>query len=137
MKLTITAKFRCWDVTPPTGENIDERVTLQAVTSDSEENKAWSRYTPDGRLTMAITNPAIHGAFVKGKDYLLTINPFDYTARELAIPTARGEVGYKAYALSTGGKTFDGRDMPAWEELPERIRGAWEAAASAIVGAAT
>ncbi len=43
-----------------------------------------------------------------------------------------GQVGYQAYAESTGGKTFDGRDMPSWEELPGRIQAAWDAAAKAI-----
>lgn len=39
--------------------------------------------------------------------------------------TKGGQVGYEAYAQSTGGKTFDGRDMPTWEQLPERIQRAW------------
>lgn len=42
-----------------------------------------------------------------------------------------GRIGYEAYANSTGGKTFDGRDMPKWEELPQRIRDAWHAAGGA------
>lgn len=46
------------------------------------------------------------------------------------------EVGYRAYAVSTGGKTFDGRDMPKWHDLPPRIKNAWGAAAAANVGAA-
>jgi hypothetical protein len=45
-----------------------------------------------------------------------------------------GKIGYEAYAQHTGGKTFDGRDMPRWEDLPERIRSAWRAAADAIRG---
>lgn len=28
-----------------------------------------------------------------------------------------GQIGYEAYGNSTGGKTFDGRDMPTWEEI--------------------
>lgn len=44
---------------------------------------------------------------------------------------AGGQVGYQAYAQSTGGKTFDGRDMPRWEQLPERIQQAWIAATQA------
>lgn len=45
---------------------------------------------------------------------------------------AFGRLGYDAYAQSTGGKTFDGRDMPKWDELPERIQTAWNAAADAV-----
>ena len=43
-----------------------------------------------------------------------------------------GKRGYEAYAVSTGGKTYDGRDMPTWDQLPERIRQAWIAAAADV-----
>lgn len=46
-----------------------------------------------------------------------------------------GQAGYEAYAKQTGGKTFDGRDMPTWEQLPDRIKEAWSAAAQGIVAA--
>lgn len=42
------------------------------------------------------------------------------------------QTGYEAYAAQTGGKTFDGRDMPTWDALPDRIRAAWSAAAAEI-----
>lgn len=42
-----------------------------------------------------------------------------------------GSSAYRAYAESTGGRTVDDRPMPAWPELPPRIRAAWEAAAAA------
>lgn len=42
-----------------------------------------------------------------------------------------GKVAYEAYAQFTGGKTFDGREMPTWENLTDRIRSAWEAASTA------
>lgn len=41
--------------------------------------------------------------------------------------------GYEGYAKSTGGKTFDGRDMPKWSELPPRIQDAWRDAIVAAV----
>jgi len=43
-----------------------------------------------------------------------------------------GQVGYEAYSIHTGGKTFDGRDMPLWDELPDDTKLAWGAAATAI-----
>lgn len=49
-----------------------------------------------------------------------------------------GQIGYEAYAESTGGKTWDGRDMPTWEQIRERegdvpkVTRAWEAAAAKI-----
>lgn len=42
---------------------------------------------------------------------------------------------YEAYATYTGGKTFDGRPMPTWAELPDRIKSAWQAASAAATGA--
>ncbi len=43
-----------------------------------------------------------------------------------------GRLGYETYGMTTGGRTFDGRDMPKWDELPQRIRDAWCNAADAI-----
>lgn len=46
-----------------------------------------------------------------------------------------GRIGYEAYKASTGGKTFDGRDMPTWEQVCERtphVAKAWEDAARAV-----
>lgn len=43
------------------------------------------------------------------------------------------QVAYEGYAAFTGGKTFDGREMPTWEALPERTRSAWQAALAAVV----
>jgi hypothetical protein len=44
-----------------------------------------------------------------------------------------GRAAYAGYGDRTGWKTYDGRVMPEWEELPERIREAWEAAGAAAV----
>lgn len=55
------------------------------------------------------------------------MNELDFT------PEGRkGKLGYEAYAKSTGGKTFDGRDMPSWNELGPKIQGAWVAAGEAV-----
>lgn len=43
-----------------------------------------------------------------------------------------GRLGYEAYAAHTGGKTYDGRAMPEWADLPDGIRAAWSASARAI-----
>lgn len=44
-----------------------------------------------------------------------------------------GRIGYEAYAKSTGGKTWDDRTMPEWDELPERIKVAWDAVGHAYL----
>jgi hypothetical protein len=46
------------------------------------------------------------------------------------------QTGYEAYAKYTGGKTFDGRSMPTWDELPPNIQGAWRAAVGAVLATA-
>ena len=51
--------------------------------------------------------------------------------------TGLAEKAYSAYGESTGGKTFDGRDMPKWDDLGERIQAAWCAAAQAVVDEVT
>lgn len=55
-------------------------------------------------------------------------------AAKRSTPTL-ARVGYEAYKTSTGGKTFDGRDMPTFDAIIERtphVARAWEAAADAI-----
>ena len=47
--------------------------------------------------------------------------------------SAQAKRVYEGYATSTGGKTFDGRQMPAWEELPDRIQETWRAAIAAAL----
>lgn len=42
------------------------------------------------------------------------------------------QVAYAAYGESTGGKTFDGRPMPEWDDLGEGIQRAWREAAAAV-----
>jgi hypothetical protein len=44
-----------------------------------------------------------------------------------------GEVGYRAYGDAVEWVNHVGRPMPVWEELPERVRIAWDRAAYAIV----
>lgn len=41
--------------------------------------------------------------------------------------------GYEGYAEWTGWKTYDGRDMPRWDDLPTRTRMAWVAGIGAAV----
>lgn len=43
-----------------------------------------------------------------------------------------GRVGYEAYGDYTGWKTFDGRDMPHWANLGERVQASWRVAGAAI-----
>lgn len=42
------------------------------------------------------------------------------------------QTAYAAYSQATGGLTHDGRPMPAWDDLGDRIRHAWASAALAL-----
>ena len=42
-------------------------------------------------------------------------------------------VAYMAYAKFTGGKTYDDKQMPQWQDLPKRIQDAWRAAIGAVL----
>lgn len=62
----------------------------------------------------------------------------DEKVTEPAIPAAPdpmrfARAGYEGYFAHTMGKTFDGRDMPTWDALPDRIRDAWAAGANRIL----
>lgn len=46
-----------------------------------------------------------------------------------------GQVAFEAYCTAVGGKTFDGKPIPGWDELHGdrlKVQGGWEAAAQAI-----
>jgi hypothetical protein len=45
------------------------------------------------------------------------------------------QVAYAAYGASTHYRTHDGRPMPEWEELGDRVQQAWIAAAAAVAQA--
>ncbi len=70
--MNIKAKMKCSEV--EITEN-GERVKLNAVTCDSEENKTFAKYTPSASVEMWIDNPSARGAFVRGQSYYLTFEP--------------------------------------------------------------
>lgn len=44
-----------------------------------------------------------------------------------------GQIAFEAYRQSVGGRTYDDKPIPAWAELSESIRLAWDTAANAVV----
>jgi hypothetical protein len=47
-----------------------------------------------------------------------------------------GMVAFDAYSRATGGRTYDDRPMPAWDNLGDAIQDAWQAAARAVIDTA-
>ena len=66
------AKFNCTSVERYAG---GETVKLSAVSGD--ENKPWSQYTPNGQISISITNPALAGKFDPGRAYFIDISSLD------------------------------------------------------------
>lgn len=44
-----------------------------------------------------------------------------------------GQAAFEAYNLEKGGVTYDGKKIPPWTDVGDEVRGAWEAAASAVI----
>ena len=65
--MTVRAKFRVSARRQQfVGDNIppQEVIELSAVTGD--DNKSWSQYTPQGSISMHVTNPEASGRFPVG-----------------------------------------------------------------------
>jgi hypothetical protein len=76
------AKMEVRSVTPPQCEGDCERIALSAVcgnqpfgpNGESEDN-TFARWTPEGSLTLAITNPALRGFFKPGQKFYVDMTP--------------------------------------------------------------
>jgi hypothetical protein len=68
----ITAQLVCERFDDSTGNEV---AALTAIATD-DENKSWSEgSTPSASLTITVTNPAAHGLFAQGKEYVVIIKP--------------------------------------------------------------
>jgi hypothetical protein len=78
--MTVRAKFQCVgkNHSHQPAENVYCEIVLVPVwTGENGENASWSKATPNGRLTMGITNPAAIDTFDLGKFYYLDFTPAD------------------------------------------------------------
>lgn len=72
--MEVRAKFYVYSVTRITGGNVS--VVLQPVTSGSEENKSFWKYTPSGKLEMQMSaGIAAADAFEPGQEFYLDFTP--------------------------------------------------------------
>lgn len=78
--MTVRAKFWVKEVTRhhnghPTADQA-ATVKLAPVYDDgSGQNKDWSKYTPQGEISMMITNPGAIEQFELGKSYFVDFTP--------------------------------------------------------------
>ena len=63
----VRAKFYCVSVEDAVEGS--KNITLNAVTSGSEENKSFFKYTPTGQITFNCVNDEASALFEPGKEY--------------------------------------------------------------------
>lgn len=57
------------------GSISQERIKLQAVYGNTEENKQWSQWTPWAAFEIAISNPAAFGKVSSGHEFYIDFIP--------------------------------------------------------------
>lgn len=75
--MQVRAKMRCdsLDAAIENGEPNGGTVRLNPVTSGSEENKQFFRYTPGGSLVLSTINKAAFDSFKLGQEYYVDVTP--------------------------------------------------------------
>lgn len=71
--MTVRAKFRCMSITETEGGN--KTVQLAAVTSGSEENKEFFKWTPSAQINLSTLNPAAAAQFKPGAEFYVDFTP--------------------------------------------------------------
>lgn len=70
--MSVRCKFKV-DSNEITGD--EAYVKLSAVTSGSEENASFFKYTPSGQLSLGVVNKAAAEQLEVGKEYYIDISP--------------------------------------------------------------
>ena len=52
-------------------------IKLAAAYNNGKGNENWSKYTPQGEISMMVTNPSAIAAFELGKSYQIEFSPVD------------------------------------------------------------
>lgn len=76
---TVRAKFRVQSITEAEGGL--KSATLVPVTTGSEENKEFFKWTPAGQIQLGTINPAAAAQFVPGREFYVD---FTYDPRTAA-----------------------------------------------------
>lgn len=77
--MDVRAKFMCQSInhimTHSPGDQTAILTFAPVYDNGKGENASWSKYTPQGKLEMTVTNPAAVAAFEIGKSYYLDFTP--------------------------------------------------------------
>lgn len=71
--MSVRAKMKCDGVEK--NEDGSGSVSLSPVTSGSDENDQFYKYTPGGSLKLSTINAAVIEQFVAGNEYYIDITP--------------------------------------------------------------
>jgi hypothetical protein len=66
----VRAKFVCDEVATTVS---GKKVSMSPVTSGSEENESFFKWTPFGKLEMGVVNPDVE--FIPGQEYFIDFTP--------------------------------------------------------------
>lgn len=77
--MNVQAKFWVKEITHHHNGNsaADQAATVKLAPVFDDANKDWSKWTPQGEISMMITNPSAIAAFELGKKYLIEFTPED------------------------------------------------------------
>jgi hypothetical protein len=70
--MTVRAKMKCASKTEM--ENGSFSIHMYPVIRDSEENKQFFKWTPDGSLQLNVLNETAAAEIIPGKEYYIDIN---------------------------------------------------------------
>lgn len=76
--MTVRAKFQCQSINHIMTHSPGEQtaiLTFAPVYGDGSDNKSWSKWTPQGKLEMTVTNPDAVAQFEVGASYYLDFTP--------------------------------------------------------------
>jgi len=76
--MKVRAKFVCYGINhlhQSDPNAVCATITLQPVYGDGSDNAQWSKWTPQGKIEMMITNPAAIEGFELGKSYFVDFTP--------------------------------------------------------------
>jgi hypothetical protein len=71
--MTVRAKFKCTQITETEGGM--KSVKLMPVSSGSDENKQFFKYTPAGMIDLSTVNPDAAAQFKPGVEYFVDFTP--------------------------------------------------------------
>jgi hypothetical protein len=85
----VRTKFKCEVINPDTNGTDGKSIALSAVTSGSEENDSFFKFTPAGTVYLSIVDLEAAKQFEVGKEYYVDFTPAGSIDEMRSIPKCR------------------------------------------------